>query len=40
MPGLIDLHCHTTASDGELSPEELVDLAVKKGLKAMTQKCV
>lgn len=35
MPGKIDLHCHTIASDGELSAEEIVDLAVKKGLKAI-----
>jgi|TARA_B100001964_G_C14231194_1_gene600125 hypothetical protein len=35
MPGIIDLHCHTIASDGELSPEELVDLAIKKELKAI-----
>ncbi len=27
-----DLHLHTTASDGRLEPEELVSLAVKKGL--------
>ncbi|MHB8125497.1 MAG: PHP domain-containing protein [Desulfitobacteriaceae bacterium] len=30
-----DLHCHTTASDGLLSPRELVLLAKKKGLKAV-----
>ena len=23
----IDLHCHSTASDGSMSPEELVELA-------------
>lgn len=28
----IDLHMHSTASDGKLSPEELVDLAEEKGL--------
>jgi 3',5'-nucleoside bisphosphate phosphatase len=28
----IDLHMHTTASDGELTPEELVTLALKRGL--------
>ena len=32
---LIDLHTHSTASDGSLSPEELVTLAGKKGLVAM-----
>lgn len=31
----IDLQCHTTFSDGELSPEETVDLAVKRGIKAL-----
>lgn len=30
-----DLHCHTTASDGLLSPTELVKLAVKSGLKGI-----
>ncbi|WP_238696216.1 PHP domain-containing protein [Thiomicrorhabdus sediminis] len=25
----IDLHCHSTASDGSLSPNQLIDLAVK-----------
>ncbi len=28
----IDLHCHTTASDGLLQPEELLDLAVANDL--------
>ena len=28
----IDLHLHTTASDGMLEPEQLVDLAVERGL--------
>jgi len=31
-----DLHCHTTCSDGSLSPEELVMLAVQKGLKGLS----
>ena len=31
----IDLQCHTTASDGKLEPEELVELAAKKGLDAI-----
>ena len=35
MRRIIDLHCHTIASDGELSPEELIDLAIKKDLKAI-----
>ncbi len=30
-----DLHCHTTASDGSLSPTELVQLAAKLGLKGL-----
>lgn len=30
-----DLHCHTTASDGLLTPGELVELAWRKGLKAV-----
>lgn len=30
-----DLHCHTTASDGLLSPTELVQLAAELGLKAI-----
>lgn len=30
-----DLHCHTTASDGLLTPEEVVQLASKVGLKAL-----
>ena len=31
---LIDLHVHSTCSDGTLSPGELVDYALQKGLKA------
>jgi len=31
----VDLHIHSTASDGELKPEELVDLAISKKLKAI-----
>lgn len=31
----IDLHMHSNASDGELSPEELVDLAVSKRLEVI-----
>ncbi len=34
MPG-IDLHTHTTASDGTLSPRELVLLAARSGLSAV-----
>lgn len=32
---MIDLHIHSTASDGTLSPEEIVREAVKMGLKAV-----
>lgn len=32
---LIDLHVHSNASDGTLSPSDVVALAAKKGLKAM-----
>lgn len=35
MHGKIDLQSHTIASDGELTPEELVDLAIGKKLKAI-----
>ncbi|TKB11224.1 PHP domain-containing protein [Desulforhopalus sp. IMCC35007] len=31
----IDLHVHSTMSDGTMSPTELVDLAQKKGLRAI-----
>jgi 3',5'-nucleoside bisphosphate phosphatase len=31
----IDLHTHTTASDGIYSPRELIDIAVRNGLVAM-----
>lgn len=30
-----DLHSHTTASDGELTPAQLVDLAYEKGLEVL-----
>jgi 3',5'-nucleoside bisphosphate phosphatase len=32
---VIDLHLHTTASDGRLAPGELVDLAAAAGLRVM-----
>ena len=32
---LVDLHLHTTASDGRLTPSELVDLAAAQGLRAI-----
>jgi len=31
----VDFHCHTTASDGSLSPEALIDLAKAQGLEAL-----
>ena len=34
-PGPVDLHVHSTASDGSLTPSELVSLAVKNGLSAI-----
>ena len=32
---MIDLHLHTNASDGRLTPGELVDLAAASGLRVM-----
>ena len=32
---IVDMHTHTTASDGTLSPTEIVDYAVEKGLSAI-----
>lgn len=34
-PGKIDLHLHTTVSDGVLSPAELVQLAARNGVRRM-----
>lgn len=31
----VDLHCHSTASDGTLAPSEVVALAVRNGLSAL-----
>lgn len=33
LSSMIDLHCHSTASDGTLTPSELVALAHKRGVK-------
>jgi len=33
--GAVDLHSHTTASDGSLSPRELVRLAVQHGVRVL-----
>lgn len=35
MPATIDLHCHSTISDGLFSPEELVAHAHKQGVKLL-----
>src|SRR2546430_5742453 len=35
MPGGVDLHSHTTASDGALSARELVRLAVRHGVRVL-----
>jgi predicted metal-dependent phosphoesterase TrpH len=35
VPGVIDLHAHTNASDGTLPPAELVALALRQGLAAL-----
>ena len=32
---VVDLHLHTTASDGRLSPSELIDLVASKGLRTV-----
>lgn len=32
---MIDLHAHTTASDGEKTPTELIDMALKENLEAI-----
>ena len=32
---MIDLHAHTTASDGENNPSELIDMAIEHGLSAI-----
>jgi len=33
-PAIVDLHVHSTCSDGTLTPTELVDYAIEKGLSA------
>ena len=32
---MVDLHSHTDRSDGTLSPEQLVDLAIESGVEAL-----
>ena len=36
MSAKVDLHLHTVASDGRLTPTELVQLAARKGLKTIS----
>lgn len=36
MPGVIDLHLHTTASDGLCTPVELVDMAWRAGIRTLS----
>lgn len=31
----VDFHCHTTASDGSLAPQAIIDLAIEKQLDAL-----
>src|SRR5438105_13351701 len=35
MSGGVDLHAHTTASDGTLAPRELVRLAARHGVRVL-----
>ncbi len=32
---MIDLHTHTTASDGDYSPEKIIDIAISKGISTL-----
>ena len=34
--GFVDLHCHSTASDGTLTPTQVVELAKRSGLTALS----
>ena len=36
MTALVDLHLHTTASDGRLTPTQLVELVVSRGLRVIS----
>lgn len=33
--GFVDLHVHSCRSDGTMTPRELVDYAIEKGLEAV-----
>src|ERR1700689_860038 len=35
MNNFVDLHCHSTASDGTFAPTDVVKLAVNNGLSAL-----
>lgn len=35
-PFRADLHCHSTCSDGSMTPEELIDLALQEGVSALS----
>jgi histidinol phosphatase-like PHP family hydrolase len=35
MRSLIDLHCHSTVSDGVLTPTEIVNHAAEKGVRVL-----
>ncbi|MDT8446412.1 MAG: PHP domain-containing protein [bacterium] len=35
LPGLVDFHCHSTASDGSLAPAQLVEAAAAQGIGLM-----
>jgi hypothetical protein len=35
MASQIDLHCHTTASDGALAPEALIDRAIERNIETL-----
>ena len=35
MTAKIDLHLHSTASDGKLTPKQLIDRALEKGIPAI-----
>lgn len=35
MPGAVDLHAHTTASDGSFTPRELIREAARRGLRVL-----
>ena len=36
MKSRVDLHLHSTASDGQYTPQELVDMALARGMTAIS----